>query len=41
MDEKILKWLYDISDENVWAIITKHLPILGAEVKELIDKTAS
>ena len=32
---------YDnISDENVWAIITKHLPVLGAEVKELIDSAA-
>lgn len=30
---------YDnISDENIWAILTKHLPILKKEVRALIDK---
>ncbi len=31
---------YDnISDENVWAIVTKHVPMLKNEVQSLIDKT--
>lgn len=29
---------YDnISDENIWAIILKHLPLLKVEVNELIE----
>lgn len=31
---------YDnISDENIWAIVSKHLPLLKTEIKALIDKT--
>lgn len=31
---------YDnVSDENVWAIVTKHVPTLKNEVQSLIDKT--
>lgn len=30
---------YDsISDENIWAIITRHIPELRNEVNRLIDK---
>ena len=32
---------YDnISDENIWAIVSKHLPLLKTEIKVLIDKTS-
>ena len=31
---------YDnISDENIWAIISKHLPLLSEEIKSLIDNS--
>lgn len=31
---------YDnISDENIWAIITKHIPALKIEITKLIDKS--
>jgi len=31
---------YDnISDENIWAVIQKHIPLLKIEVEDLIDKT--
>ena len=31
---------YDnISDENIWAIISKHIPILKDEIKNLINNT--
>ena len=31
---------YDnISDENIWAIITKHLPLLKKEIERIIAKS--
>lgn len=34
MDERIHKWLYD----NIWSILTNHLPKLKDEVDKLIYK---
>lgn len=37
MDIKIQVWLLDISDEIIWAIIHRELPILKAEVHDLLS----
>ncbi|HET7360576.1 MAG TPA: HepT-like ribonuclease domain-containing protein [Salinimicrobium sp.] len=38
MRNQIIHAYDSISDENVWAIITKHIPLLKNNIAELIEK---
>jgi uncharacterized protein with HEPN domain len=37
MRNQIIHAYDNISDENIWAILTKHVPLLKAEVDKLIE----